>query len=127
MTLFIEYTVCLVFLTSSVSMMFYMTSMLSRIIQDNQSIIYEKADGVVSVENEIAEYSDGCIVSYVDIVAMLLGGLEYDIRIDTVFIGKNEFYPTEFNYRGIACCNYKKEFRFDTDGNIVYVSFTSIG
>lgn len=63
------------------------------------------------------------IVSYGELVALLLEPLDYDIRIDERNISKSEHNKAMIHSYGIMQGNYIKSYEYDNEGNICRIIY----
>lgn len=67
------------------------------------------------------------IITSGELIASLFYPLEYDIMIDGLLIEKTYYNLDDISGYNIKSCNYKKEYKYDDEGNIVMIIYTSIG
>lgn len=70
--------------------------------------------------------ADKEIVSYAELVAILLRPLEYDIRINKALISKETHQPDLITDYNIEIGDYKKNYEYDAGGDLVRIIYTSI-
>lgn len=123
---FIEKVACLVIFVCAISMLFRLTASVSLMAREQRSVVFEKADGALTAGTDLIGYNEPVVVSYNEVIAMLLDGIEYDVRVGGKYLSHNYFVPAEFEYSLIEPCNYEKTYRYSSDGSIRCVTFTKI-
>lgn len=69
---------------------------------------------------------DAVIVSYSELIATLMEPLDYDITVDGLQIKKLEHTADQISTYGIQNADYAKSYRYNDNGDIVFVIYTRI-
>jgi hypothetical protein len=69
---------------------------------------------------------DKDIVTYQQLTATLFNPLDYNIRIDGLFISKTEHTRECISSYGIKKINYLKSYTFDSNGNVTEIDYMGI-
>lgn len=65
----------------------------------------------------------GNVCTYNQLIAITLGTLDYDIRIENLYIEADYFNPLEFDYSQIPIKEYRKTYEYDDSGQISLVCY----
>lgn len=122
-TKFLEISAYLLMFCTAVTLFLFSERSLDRLIVTMKNEISKEN---ILYENErIYDEIKGSKTTYAELITMLLGDLDYDIRINNMTILKEGFNYQMFDFSAIPQADFSKSYQYDSDGNIVKVIFTS--
>ncbi len=101
----------------------YLLLFQTRIVSDMFDVVRNQLKDEELYQQYYAE--DIKIVAYAELVASLLNDLEYDIVIDGQLIKRNEHDIDKISGYSLEDGEYRKEYQYDENGNIILITYTS--
>ncbi len=66
------------------------------------------------------------IIAYGELIATLYNELDYNIRINDVFIERNSYDPEDIQKYEFVNSDYKKTYTYNDNGEILYITYTEM-
>jgi hypothetical protein len=109
-----------IFCTAVTLLLFYNRSINKLITSAKNEANYQ--NNYYESEQSLAEILQGKI-SYAEVIASLIGDLDYDIQINDMTILKESYNYQNFDFSAIPQTEYTKSYLYDSSGKIVKVIY----